>query len=27
VKHGDHYVYTEEFLDALDSNLQKKLAK
>ena len=27
VKHGDHYVYTEEFLDTLDSNLQKKLAK
>ena len=27
VKHGDHYVYTEEFLDGLDSNLQKKLAK
>ena len=27
VKHGDHYVYTEEFLDALDANLQKKLAK
>jgi isocitrate dehydrogenase len=27
VNHGDHYVYTEEFLDALDSNLQKKLAK
>ena len=26
VKHGDHYVYTEEFLDALDNNLQKKLA-
>ena len=26
VKHGDHYVYTEEFLDALDANLQKKLA-
>jgi isocitrate dehydrogenase len=26
VKHGDHYVYTEEFLDALDSNLKKKLA-
>lgn len=24
VKHGDHYVYTEEFLDALDANLQKK---
>ena len=27
VKHGEHYVYTEEFLDVLDSNLQKKLAK
>jgi isocitrate dehydrogenase len=27
VKHGEHYVYTEEFLDALDANLQKKLAK
>jgi isocitrate dehydrogenase len=27
VKHGDHYVYTEEFLDALDANLQAKLAK
>jgi len=27
VKHGDHYVYTEEFLDALDANLQKKLAQ
>ena len=26
VKHGDHYVYTEEFLDALDKNLQIKLA-
>ena len=26
VKHGEHYVYTEEFLDALVSNLQKKLA-
>ena len=26
VKHGDHYVYTEEFLDALDNNLQKRLA-
>ena len=25
VKHGEHYVYTEEFLDALDSNLQKRL--
>mgnify|MGYP003342510941 CR=1 FL=1 len=26
VKHGEHYVYTEEFLDALDANLQAKLA-
>jgi isocitrate dehydrogenase len=26
VKHGEHYVYTEEFLDALDNNLQKRLA-
>ena len=26
VNHGEHYVYTEEFLDALDANLQKKLA-
>ena len=26
VRHGEHYVYTEEFLDALDTNLQKKLA-
>ena len=26
VQHGEHYVYTEEFLDALDANLQKKLA-
>jgi isocitrate dehydrogenase len=25
VKHGEHYVYTEEFLDALDKNLQAKL--
>jgi len=25
VKHGDHYVYTEEFLDALDTNLKAKL--
>jgi isocitrate dehydrogenase len=24
VKHGDHYLYTEEFLDAIDQNLQKK---
>ena len=27
VSHGDHYVYTEEFLDALDANLQIKLTK
>jgi isocitrate dehydrogenase len=26
VSHGQHYVYTEEFLDALDANLKKKLA-
>jgi len=25
VKHGEHYLYTEEFLDAIDKNLQKKL--
>jgi isocitrate dehydrogenase len=25
VKHGDHYLYTEEFLDAIDENLKKKL--
>ena len=25
VSHGDHYLYTEEFLDAIDQNLQKKL--
>jgi isocitrate dehydrogenase len=25
VKHGDHFVYTEEFLDALDANLKAKL--
>ena len=25
VKHGDHYVYTEEFLDALYANLKAKL--
>jgi isocitrate dehydrogenase len=25
VKHGEHYLYTEEFLDALDTNLKKKL--
>ena len=27
VNHGEHYLYTEEFLDALDQNLQVKLAK
>ncbi len=25
VNHGEHYLYTEEFLDAIDTNLQKKL--
>jgi len=25
VYHGEHYLYTDEFLDAIDSNLQKKL--
>ncbi len=27
VNHGEHYLYTEEFLDALDQNLKTKLAK
>lgn len=27
VSHGEHYLYTEEFLDAIDANLQTKLAK
>ncbi len=27
VKHGEHYLYTEEFLDALDSNLKQALGK
>jgi isocitrate dehydrogenase len=27
VEHGKDYLYTEEFLDALDSNLKKKLAQ
>ena len=27
VNHGEHYLYTEEFLDALDQNLQAKLEK
>ena len=25
VNHGDHYLYTEEFLDAIDTNLKNKL--
>lgn len=25
VSHGDHYLYTEEFLDAIDANLKKKM--
>jgi isocitrate dehydrogenase len=27
VQHGDHYLYTEEFLEELDRNLRAKLAK
>ena len=27
VEHGKDYLYTEEFLDALDENLKKKLNK
>lgn len=27
VKHGEHYLYTEEFLEALDTNLKKALSK
>lgn len=27
VSHGEHYLYTEEFLDAIDQNLKIKLAK
>ncbi|UTA68150.1 MULTISPECIES: isocitrate dehydrogenase (NADP(+)) [Emticicia] len=27
VTHGEHYLYTEEFLDALDQNLKIKLSK
>ncbi len=27
VNHGEHYLYTQEFLDALDANLKVKLAK
>jgi isocitrate dehydrogenase len=25
VSHGEHYLYTEEFLDAIDANLGKKM--
>jgi isocitrate dehydrogenase len=25
VKHGEHFLYTEEFLDAIDDNLKKKM--
>jgi len=25
VSHGEHYVYTEEFLDALDRGLKAKM--
>jgi isocitrate dehydrogenase len=26
VNHGEHYLYTEEFLEALDTNLKVALA-
>jgi len=26
VRHGDHYLHTEEFLDAIDTNLKQRLA-
>jgi len=26
VEHGKDYLYTEEFLDAIDANLKKKMA-
>jgi len=25
VKHGEHYLYTQEFLDAIDANLKTRL--
>ncbi len=25
VRHGEHFLYTEEFLDAIDENLKKKM--
>jgi isocitrate dehydrogenase len=27
VNHGEHYLYTEEFLDAIDSQLKEVLSK
>jgi isocitrate dehydrogenase len=27
VKHGEHYLYTEEFLETLNTNVQAKLAQ
>lgn len=27
VNHGEHYLYTEEFLDAIDQNLKKKMGQ
>ncbi|MGZ3921935.1 MAG: NADP-dependent isocitrate dehydrogenase, partial [Bacteroidia bacterium] len=27
VKHGEHYLYTEEFLGALDANLKVALSR
>ena len=27
VNHGEHYLYTEEFLDVIDQNLKAKLVK
>lgn len=27
LNHGEHYLYTEEFLEAIDTNLKKKLVK
>jgi isocitrate dehydrogenase len=27
VKHGEHFLYTEEFLQALDTNLKAALGK
>jgi len=26
VNHGEHYLYPEEFLDAIDTELKKRLA-